>query len=212
MGYGSSLARSLIEERMNKVMEVLLSSVTPFQIMAGKMLGLGAAGLTQFGIWSIAAVGLSAGRGRAAGGEAPFSVEPWMLGLFLLYFALGFFLFAALFCVVGSMCTSEQEAQNTQMPVVMLLVIPMAIALMIVQQPSSPAAVALSHVPFFAPIIMFMRISVLTPPAWEIALNVLVVLATIVASVWAAGRIFRIGILMTGKKATIPEVARWLRA
>ncbi len=110
------------------------------------------------------------------------------------------------------MCTTEQEAQQAQQPVVIMIVIPMIIAIAIVQQPASTLARVMSHVPFFSPIIMFMRINILPPPVIEIVINVLVILATIAGVVWAAARIFRVGILMTGKRATIPEIVRWMKA
>ncbi len=210
--YGSALARSLIEEKMNRVMEILLSSVTPFQLMAGKIVGIGSVGLVQFLIWSGAALGLSLSRGLSPQTEEIFSaIEPATLAFFVLFFILGYFIYASLFCIVGAMCTSEQEAQSAQMPVVMLLVIPMISAIALVRQPAGTLGVVMSHVPFFSPIVMFMRIQMLTPPAWEIALNVVLMIATIAGTVWVAARIFRVGILMTGKRATIPEVVRWLR-
>lgn len=208
--YGSALARGLIEEKMNRVVEVLLSSLTPFQLMAGKIAGIGAAGLTQFLIWAGAALGFSIYRGRA-GGDNAITVEPATLGFFVLYFLLGYFLYAALFCIVGAACTTEQEAQSAQQPVVMLLVVPMVIAIMIIQQPGGTLARVMSHIPFFSPIVMFMRINVLPPPAWEIAVNFAVVTATILLVAWLAARVFRVGILMTGKRATIPEIIRWVR-
>jgi ABC-2 type transport system permease protein len=212
--YGSGLARSLIEEKTNRVIEVLLSSVTSFQLMMGKILGIGAAGLTQFVIWSLAALGFS--RMQAPGGPggegAGFQIDPAVLGYFVLYFLLGYFLYAALFCIVGAICTTEQEAQAAQQPVVMLLVVPILVALSVVRQPASTVAVAMSHVPFFSPIIMFMRIQLLTPPMWEILVNVAALLATIAGVVWVSSRVFRVGILMTGKRATIPEIVRWVRA
>lgn len=210
--YGSALARSLIEEKMNRVIEVLLSSVTPFQLMAGKIIGIGSVGLAQFVIWVTAALGISAFRGRLGGEESFNAVEPQTLAFFLLYFVLGYFLYAALFCIVGAMCTTEQEAQQAQQPVVILIVIPFAIAFLIVQQPASTLARVMSHVPFFSPIVMFMRINILPPPALEIFLNVAVILATTAGVVWAAARVFRVGILMTGKRATIPEIIRWVKA
>ncbi|MBI3451120.1 MAG: ABC transporter permease, partial [Acidobacteria bacterium] len=210
--YGSALARSLIEEKMNRVVEVLLSSVTPFELMAGKILGIGSVGLTQFVIWCSTALGISVYRGSLGGEESPVVIDPKTLGFFLLYFLLGYFLYAALFCIVGAMCTTEQEAQQAQQPVVIMIVIPMVIAFMIVQQPASTLARVMSHVPFFSPIVMFMRINILPPPMWEIAVNILAILVTIGVLVWAAARVFRVGILMTGKRATIPEVIRWIKA
>ena len=211
--YGSALARSLIEEKMNRIVEVLLSSVTPFQLMAGKIVGIGAVGLAQFLIWVASAFGAYQMRGSFGSNQEIFSViAPESLAWFVLYFVLGYFVYSALFCIVGAMCTSEQEAQSAQMPVVLLIVVPLIFAMAFVRQPGGPASVVMSHVPFFSPIVMFMRLQLLPPPAWEVALNVAALLATIAACVWVAGRVFRVGILMTGKRATIPEIVRWIRA
>jgi len=210
--YGTGLARSLIEEKTNRVIEVLLSSVTSFQLMMGKILGIGAAGLTQFVIWSLAAFGFSRMQGPSSGEGVSFKFDPAVLGFFILYFVLGYFLYAALFCIVGAICTTEQEAQAAQQPVVMLLVVPILVGLSVVRAPSSTLAVVMSHVPFFSPIVMFMRVQLLMPPSWEILVNIGALLATITGVVWISSRVFRVGILMTGKRATIPEIVRWLKA
>ncbi len=210
--YGSALARSLIEEKMSRVAEILLSSVTPFQLMAGKIVGIGAVGLAQFAIWVGAAMAFYAFRGISPESQDLFSaIQPSVLGYFVLFFVLGYFLYASLFGIVGAMCTSEQEAQNTQTPVVLLVVASFILGISLIRNPGSTLTVAMSHFPFFSPIVMFMRVQSLTPPAWEIAINVLAILAFIAGTAWLAGRIFRVGILMTGKKPTIPELVRWVR-
>jgi ABC-2 type transport system permease protein len=210
--YGSALTRSLIEEKMNRIAEVLLSSVTPFQLMAGKIVGIGAVGLAQFFIWTAAAMGFYAFRGLSPQTQEIFSaIEPATLGYFVLFFVLGYFLYSTLFCIVGAMSTSEQEAQNAQMPVVMGVVVAFVLGISLIGNPTNTLTVAVSHFPYFSPIVMFMRIQALTPPAWEIALNVVAILAFIAGGAWVAGRVFRVGVLMTGKKATIPEIVRWIR-
>ncbi len=210
--YGTTLVRSFIEEKTNRVAEVILSSLTSFQLMAGKIIGVGAVGLAQFLIWAGAALALYSFRGVSPQtGEVFAAIEPWVVGYFVLYFILGYFLYATLFCIVGAMSTNEQEAQNAQTPVIMIIVAAIILALSLGRQPDTAMAVGLSHFPFFSPILMFTRVQVLTPPLWEILLNVLVLLATIAAMTWVAGRVFRVGILMTGKRATIPEILRWIR-
>jgi ABC-2 type transport system permease protein len=211
--YGSALVRSLIEEKTNRVAEVLLSSMTPFQLMAGKIIGIGSVGLAQFLIWAGTAIGFYAFRGVSPQTEELFAaIEPWVIGYFVLYFILGYYVYSTLFCIVGAMSTNEQEAQNAQFPVVMLCIISIIMALSLGQRPDTALAIWLSHFPFFSPILMFTRVQVLTPPLWEILLNVAVLLATIAGTTWVAGRVFRVGILMTGKRATIPELLRWVRA
>jgi ABC-2 type transport system permease protein len=211
--YGTTLTRSFIEEKTNRVAEVILSSLSPFQLMAGKIIGVGSVGLAQFLIWAAAGAGFYAFRGMSPQTQEVFAaVEPWVLAYFVLYFVLGYFLFATLFCIVGAMSTNEQEAQNAQTPVILICVTAIILSLSLGRNPDTTIAIALSHFPFFSPILMFTRIQVLTPPLWEIAANVAVVLLTIAVGTWAAGRVFRVGILMTGKRATIPEVMRWLRS
>lgn len=211
--YGTALVRSFIEEKTNRVAEVILSSLSPFQLMAGKIVGVGAVGLAQFLIWVGAAISFYAFRGISPQTQEMFAaIEPWVLGYFVLYFVLGYFLFATLFCIVGAMSTNEQEAQNAQTPVVMLCVVSIILALSLGRSPDTAVAVGLSHFPFFSPILMFTRIQVLTPSILEISLNVGILLATIAAGTWVAGRVFRVGILMTGKRATIPEILRWVRS
>lgn len=211
--YGTALTRSLIEEKMNRVSEILLSSLTPFQLMIGKIVGVGAVGLAQFLIWTGTAMGFYAFRGMSPQTDEIFSaIEPFVLGYIVLYFVLGYFLYASLFCIVGAMSTSEQEAQNSQTPVVMVVVVSLLLGISLMRQPGSTLTVALSHIPFMSPILMFMRIQALRPPLWEILLNVGVILVFIAGTAWVAGRVFRVGVLMTGKKATIPEIVRWIRA
>jgi ABC-2 type transport system permease protein len=211
--YGTALTRSLIEEKMNRVSEILLSSMTPFQLMVGKIVGIGSVGLTQFLIWATAAVGLSSLQGGGSGDSAQIldAVDPVIIAYFVLYFVLGYFLYASLFCIVGAMCTSEQEAQNTQTPVVMTVVVSLILGMSLMRQPTSTLTVAISHIPFLSPIVMFMRVQALTPSPLEIILNIITMCVFILLTAWLAGRIFRVGILMTGKKPTIPELIRWIR-
>jgi len=130
----------------------------------------------------------------------------------VIFFLLGYFLFVTLFAAVGAVCNSEQEAQNLQAPVVICLVIPMATTIFFVTQPDSTAAVIVSLIPIFTPMVMFMRISVLTPPFWQIALSIVLTTLTIWVLFRAVAKIFRIGSLMYGKRPSIPEILRWARS
>jgi ABC-2 type transport system permease protein len=134
-----------------------------------------------------------------------------LLVYFVIYFILGYFLFATLYAIVGAIVGSEEEAQQAQFPVTMLAVIPMMIFTTVIANPNGPMAVTVSMIPFFAPTLMLMRIAVINPPVWQILLSMLIMVATIAGAVWLAARIYRIGILMYGKRPSIAELGRWLR-
>jgi ABC-2 type transport system permease protein len=212
--YGIAVMRGVIEEKQSRIIEVLLSSVKPFQLMLGKLVGIGLVGLTQYLIWASFAVLIS---GLAAAQSLTFSslrfpqVSLSLMVFFVLYFLLGYFLFATFYAMVGAIVSSEEDGQQVQMPVTMTIVIPVAISSIILRNPNSGLATALSLVPFFSPVLMFMRISIQPPPWWQIALSLLLLLATILGAVWVAAKIYRVGVLMYGKRPTLPELARWLR-
>lgn len=213
--YGIAVMRGILEEKSNRVMEVLLGSLTPDQLMTGKILGIGLVGLTQIAIYAASAgllrlyVGFAALQAGWTG--ALDAISPLTMTYFFIFFMLGYFLYTSLFAAVGAVCNSEQEAQNLQTPLVMCLVVPMVLTFFFVAHPDSPAAVVASLIPLFAPMVMFMRITVLTPPFWQIALSILLLVATIYFLFRAVGRIFRIGILMYGKRPSVPEILKWAR-
>lgn len=216
--YGIAMMRGILEEKSNRVMEVLLGSVTPDQLMTGKILGIGLVGLTQLAVYLVTAGVLRlyfAGAALSADSDMAGVLDAFTLGKlgwFMLFFLLGYFFFTGLFAAVGAVCNTEEEAQNLQSPVVMSLVLPMVATIFFVTQPDSNIAVVVSMIPLFTPMVMYMRISVLTPPLWQILLSA----AIMVASIWllyrGVAKIFRIGVLMYGKRPTIPEILRWARS
>ncbi|HJZ67429.1 MAG TPA: ABC transporter permease, partial [Blastocatellia bacterium] len=211
--YGMFVMRGVIEEKTSRIVEIVISSVKPTQMMLGKVIGIGLVGLTQIGLWALSAfllttIGVSTLSSR--GVPMP-SVPISLLVYFVVFFVLGYFLFATLYALVGSTVSSEEEAQQAQMPVTMLLVVPMLIFNMIIANPTSSASVVVSMVPFFAPTLMMMRIAVVNPPLWQILGSIAILLATILGCVWIAARIYRVGILMYGKRPSIAELGRWLR-
>lgn len=215
MFYGIAMLRGILEEKSNRVMEVLLGSVSAEQLMTGKILGIGLVGLLQMTIYALAGggfrllVAVQQVEGEWTGILDAFA--PMKLIFFVVYFLLGYTMFTSMFAAVGSVCNSEQEAQNLQFPVMMCVVVPMLMTFFFVSNPDSNLAVILSLVPLFTPMLMFMRISVLTPPAWQIALSILLMLITIGFLFKVVARIFRVGILMYGKRATVREILRWAR-
>jgi ABC-2 type transport system permease protein len=182
-------------------------------MMIGKLIGIGLVGLTQIGIWAISAAMISMfGARLLSSRESQIPTIPTSLLLyFVLYFILGFFLFATLYAIVGAIVSSEEDAQQVQFPVTMLIVVPMMIFGIVMSNPNSTSSIVLSLVPFFAPTLMMLRISVTNPPVWQIILSMLIMVMTILVFLWVAAKIYRVGILMYGKRPSLAELGRWLR-
>ena len=210
--YGVAVMRSVLEEKTSRIMEVVLSSATARELMAGKILGVGAVGLTQIAIWVVVGLittipGLMAARSQLSG----LGLSPAALAAFAVFFVLGYLLYSALYAALGAMVNSEQEAQQWQFFVVIPLVIPVMMMAYVIRQPNAPLSVWMSLVPFFAPILMYIRVVVQTPPLWQIALCIALLLLTLWAVVALCSRIYRVGILMYGKRPTLPEIVKWIR-
>ncbi|HEU5340849.1 ABC transporter permease [Edaphobacter sp.] len=213
MLYGMNVARSIIEEKTSRVFEVLLATITSDEIMAGKMLGVGAVGLTQVFIWlgtALLLTGVAAVQAMA-GGQLHLSLNASEIIFFFVFFILGFLLYASIAAALGAMTNSEQELQQLNM----VLVLPLAACFfamgVVVSNPNSAVSVILSLIPFMTPLIMYLRISIVAVPVWQIGLSIALMLASIYAVLWVASRIYRVGILMYGKKPNLPEILRWLK-
>jgi ABC-2 type transport system permease protein len=216
--YGAIILRSVVEEKSSRVVESVVSSVRPFDLMAGKIFGVGAVGLTQFLIWALAlgAVSLYGVQALsminpAAKGVSLPTVPLAVLAAFVIYFLLGYFLYATLYAAIGAMVNSDQEAQQLQWPIVILIIFPIMFIMFVIQNPASQTSVILSLVPFFTPILMLARIVVQMPPLWEILLSIMIMVSTIFGAVWLVGKIYRVGVLMYGKRPTLPELLKWIR-
>ena len=215
--YGITTMRSIIEEKSTRMMEILASSVDPFQLMAGKILGVAAVGLTQFLIWTVsgsllAAYGISMARAFSPSASGlSIHVAPALVAYAVVFFLGGYFLFASIYAAVGAIVSNEQDAQQVQMPVTLVIVASFLLFGIIMRSPSSRLSVALSLVPFFSPILMTMRISLQPPPFWQIGLAIVLLLGTAVLMVYVSAKIYRVGILMYGKRPSLVEVFRWLR-
>jgi ABC-2 type transport system permease protein len=208
--WGAAIMNGVIEEKTNRVVEVIVSSVPTSSLFAGKLLGVGLAGLTQFAFWAACMMGVGAYGAGLSGAPWP-EMSPWVAIAFVLYFLLGYFLYGALYAAVGSSVNTQQEAQSLAFPVMMPLIMAVVFFPVVLGNPDSPMSVALSLVPFLSPLLMFLRITVLPPPFWQVALSIVILLATIALLTWVASRIYRVGILMYGKRATFPEMVRWAR-
>lgn len=209
--YGASIMRGILEEKNSRVIEILLSSANSFQLMAGKIIGLGSVGLTQYLIWSVLSLSiLLYGTAMTGMGQIP-SINPVIFIYFVVFFILGYFLYATLYAAFGAMTNTDQEAQQASLPVVMLLIIPLIMMTFIVKNPESTTSVVLSIIPFFSPLLMFARVNISNPPFIEVGLSILLLIVTIIISMWIVGRIYRVGILMYGKKPTLQELIRWMK-
>ncbi|HEY0564855.1 MAG TPA: ABC transporter permease [Terriglobales bacterium] len=210
--YGMSVLRSILEEKNSKIFEVLLSTATPKELMAGKILGVGAVGVVQMLIWiAFAVIGLGPG---AAAAKATFHIPMPSISVmvyFAVFFVLGYVLYSTMCAALGAMVSSEQEAQQLQMPVMLPLILCVVFATAIIRQPNSTLSVVLSMIPFCTPLTMFLRISVAQPPMWQIWLSIALTIATIYAMLIVCAKIYRVGILMTGKRPTLPEIVKWVK-
>lgn len=236
--YGNMVMRSVMEEKTNRIVEVLISSVKPFELMLGKIIGVGAVGLTQIAIWAIVFPLLYLGMGflfadklqeiqattdvsTAATGDMNDTIMMvmndlqsfnyiYIIGFFLLFFLLGYILYASLYAAVGAAMGDDWgEGQSLTLIVTLPIVIALYIGISAVENPMSTMAVWSSLFPFFAPIVMPARI-VFDPPVWQLVASVVILVLTSLFLIWLSGRIYRVGILMYGKKTTFKEFVQWI--
>lgn len=222
ISYGTRTLTSVIEEKSSRIMEVLTSSLTPFQMLMGKVLGVGLAGLTQMAIWVGTAFvlgsqgpHLAGAFGMSAAAADKFvipSMPPALLVVFLLYFTLGFLIYGSLYAAIGAMCNSIQEAQQYAVFVTMSIVVGFMSMFGLINDPSGVLGTTMSFIPFFAPFTMPVRWSMTAVPPLQLALSLGLMVLGLLGCVWLAARIYRTGILMYGKKPTWGELWRWIRA
>ena len=211
--YGLNVARSIIQEKTSRIFEVMLATVKPSDMLAGKLIGLGAVGLTQILIWLITAVVIVITPLAAAMLTGEYSLHfSWFEGiLFPLYFVLGYLLYSSLFAGLASTCETEQELQMYTPLAAAPTWLSFAMIVLIMNDSNSPWAIAASLFPPTAPIVMFLRMASETPPAWQFIASISLMVASIIATLWFSSRLYRVGILMYGKRASLPELIRWLR-
>ena len=238
--YGVQVMRGVIEEKTNRIVEVIISSVKPFQLMVGKITGIALVGLTQFLLWIVLGTAISTvaiGMLRSTSGadqeqvsealkESPGLEQranmpekvmaafntldvPLLLGSFLFYFLGGYLIYSALFAAVGAAADSETDTQQFMFPITIPLILSFVLAQYVIQNPDGPLAFWLSMIPLTSPIIMMVRIP-FNPPAWEIALSMVLLVLGFLLITWIAARIYRVGILMYGKKVNYKELAKWV--
>ena len=212
MIYGMNVARSIIQEKTSRIFEVMLATAKPSDLLAGKLIGVGAVGLTQIGIW--VACGIAIGGYFAApllNGQLAIHFSWFEVVLFPVYFVLGYLLYASLFAGLAASCETEQELQMYTPLAALPIWLGFSLIWLVINDPNSVVSIAASLFPATAPIIMMLRFGSETPPIWQIGASILIMMLSIWAVLWVSARLYRVGILMYGKRATLPELMRWLR-
>lgn len=224
--YGTIIMRGVLEEKTNRIVEIVISSVKPMELMIGKVLGVGFVGLTQFMIWALlfSAItifaapfmtlllgdGAATANAAASGSMIP-TIAPEVWLYFILYYMFGYLMYAALFAAIGSAVDSETETQQLMSPVIILMIIPMILLSKVATDPMASLSVVTSLIPLFSPVLMMTRILVADVAFWEILLSFILMTATGGLFVWIGAKIYRVGILMYGKKPSFKEIIKWMR-
>ncbi len=232
--YGGYIMRGVIEEKSNRIIEVITSSVKPIELLTGKMFGVGALALTQIGIWGITIVGLGLLAGplltmflanenteqligeAAAQADIPLltsipTIETSIIVYFIIFFFLGYFLYSSLFAAVGSAADSETDTQQLMLPIMAPIFIAYFIMFQAVKNPDGVISVVGSMVPFFAPIVMITRLAISDVPFWEISLSILLMIITFIGTMWLSAKIYKVGILSYGSTAGFKDIFKWIR-
>jgi ABC-2 type transport system permease protein len=216
--YGVNVMRSVVQEKTSRVMEFLVAVVKPQSLMTGKILGVGGAALIQLTVWlGIGAITLAyrteiLGAFGISSGESPLpALDFFAVSITIIYFILGFFFYSAMYAAVGAMVSSEQDTQQVQMPVTMLLIIGVMCFQLIASSPRGGAASVMTMVPFWSPMLMPMRFVLGGATLGEVAMSLAILLLSTIVVVRAAAKIYRVGVLLYGKRPSVRELWRWLR-
>lgn len=224
--YGVTVLRGVIQEKSSKVIEIVISNIKPFHLLLGKVFGIGSVGLTQYIVWALLGYLAVNNMGQITNifgmsgaeiadtseiSQAAFNLPPYVFAYLVIFFTLGYFLYSTLYAAIGAMVDNEQEANYIQAPLIGFLIIPMLVIPMVAQNPDSTISVILSLFPFFTPMLMFLRINIMMPPVHQIILSIIFMIIAILLSTYIAAKIYRVGILMHGKKPSFKEVMKWLK-
>jgi ABC-2 type transport system permease protein len=216
--YAVNVMRSVVQEKTSRVIELVVSATRPGPLMFGKVIGVGVVGLLQLSIWAAAAIalvhfrgGLLAMLGVSGAGLPLIDISAGDIAVILSYFVLGYFFYSALYAALGAMVNSEQEAQQVQMPVLLLLVLPVTLSQMVATDPRGLAAAILTTLPFSSPVLMPMRWTLDSATVPEVLVSLGILCLSTAGVVYVAARIYRVGILMYGKRPSLREMVRWLR-
>ncbi len=212
--YGLETMRGIVQEKSERIVEVLVSSMSPRELLTGKILGIAAVGLTQITVWLtiIAAAGaVGAATAMTAGFDVSQFLRPMVFVYFALFFILGYLTFVCIYAIAGAACNTDKEAQQLVAPLQMVMMVPWFVMFVIITNPDSTFAVALSLAPVYGPLTMFARTLVSEPPVWHVLLSIAVSIVTIMVFFYVTAKVFRVGILSYGKRPTIPELWRWIK-
>ncbi len=208
--YGMTVMNSVIEEKSSRVIEMLVASVKPFELMVGKVLGVGLVALTQCLIWAVVAVALSV-VSLHYNPKFGFNLSPALLVYFVLFFVLGYLIYATLYAAIGSAFENAQDAQSMTLLITFPVIVPMIVVNYVLSRPDSVLSIVLSLVPFFAPTLMIGRLAITDVPFWQVGLSIALMIGTFYGVMQVAAKIYRIGVLMYGKKPSIAEIFKWLK-
>jgi len=212
--YGLEIMRGIIQEKNDRVIEVLISSMSPSQLLIGKILGVAAVGLTQITVWLLMAAGVgafAATTASIAGIDVLQFLSVSFFIYFLVFFILAYLTYVCVYAIGGAVCNSDKEAQQLIAPITMIMMLPWFMMAAIITNPDSSLSVGFSLSPVFGPLTMFVRTLVAEPPMWHVLLSIAISIATIAVFFWVTAKIFRVGILSYGKRPTIPELWRWVK-
>jgi len=215
--YGMSTMHSVMEEKSTRMIEILVSSIRPFDLLAGKILSVGAVALTQYLVWAVTVGVLFASASSVVAWVRPgaavpgISLSPGLLFYLVIFFLAGYFLYSALYAAAGAIVSTDEEARQAQMPLTLMILCSFMLFNVILNNPNSTLSVVLSMTPFLSPILMTLRVAMETPPLWQIVLALAFSIATTIYVIRISARIYRVGILMYGKRPSIKELRRWLR-
>lgn len=217
--YGQMIVRAILEEKQSDIVEIMVSSLRPWELMLGKIVGVGAVGIAQMAVWALvfalaAVYGLTAGASALA--EAGIDIAsipiPWgTLVLMFFFLVFGYLLYAGMFAGAGATISNEHDAQQVMLPITMLIILPFIATQGVIQSPNAGWGVILSLVPFFSPLVMPARLFATSVPVWQWLVSLVLLGVFVLGAAWVAGRIFRVGILMKGQRANLPQVLRWIR-
>lgn len=215
--YGMSTMHSVMEEKSTRMIEILVSSIKPFDLLAGKILSVGAVALTQYLVWAVTVGVLFASATSVTafvrpGAATPgISLSPGLLVYLIVFFLAGYFLYSALYAAAGAIVSNDEEARQAQMPLTLMILCSFMLFNVILNNPNSTLSVVLSMTPFLSPILMTLRVAMQTPPLWQIILALAFSIATTIYTIRLSAKIYRVGILMYGKRPSLKELRRWLR-
>lgn len=217
--YGQMIVRAILEEKQSDIVEIMVSSLRPWELMLGKIVGVGAVGIAQMAVWALvfalaAVYGLTAGASTLA--EAGIDLAsipvPWgTLVLMFFFLIFGYLLYAGMFAGAGATISNEHDAQQVMLPITLLIILPFIATQGVIQSPNAGWGVVLSLVPFFSPLVMPARLFATSVPVWQWLASLVLLGVFVLGAAWVAGRIFRVGILMKAQRANLPQVLRWIR-